>query len=136
MKILIDTNVILDLLLEREPFVESASLLFEQIERGNLVGYIAATTITNIFYIIRKTEGREAAFAAIHRLLIGLEFCVVDRQIIETALTLGLKDFEDSMQLACATLDQLDGIVTRDHHDFKDSPLPIYSPAELLKQIQ
>jgi predicted nucleic acid-binding protein len=68
-KILIDTNIVLDLLLEREPFVEPAIALFEQIEQGKLMGAIAATTITNIFYIIRKTEGREVALAAIHRLL-------------------------------------------------------------------
>lgn len=135
MKILIDTNVVLDLLLEREPFVETAIALFEQIERGNLAGYIAATTITNIFYIIRKTEGREVALAAINRLLIGLRFCAVDRQTVKTALTLGLKDFEDSIQLACATLNQLDGIVTRDHKDFIGSDLPIYSPTELLNQL-
>ncbi len=135
MKILIDTNIVLDLLLEREPFVENAILLFEQIEQGKLEGYIAATTITNIFYIIRKTEGREVAIAAINRLLIGLRFCAVDRQTVETALSLGLKDFEDSIQLACATLSQLDGIVTRDRKDFIGSNLPIYSPTELLNQL-
>ena len=135
MKILIDTNVVLDLLLEREPFVEEAILLFEQTERGNLEGYIAATTVTNIFYIIRKTEGREVALAAINRLLMGLQFCAVDLQTIETALSLGLKDFEDSIQLACATVNQLDGIVTRDRKDFIGSNLPIYSPTELLSQL-
>ncbi|MEG4144350.1 PIN domain-containing protein [Microcoleus sp. Pol12B5] len=135
MKILIDTNIVLDLILEREPFVETASALFEQIERGNLEGYIAATTITNIFYIIRKTEGREVALAAIHRLLTGLRFCAVDRQTVETSLSLGLKDFEDSIQLACATLNRLDGIVTRDRKDFIGSNLPIYSPTELLNQL-
>ena len=135
MKILIDTNVVLDLLLQREPFATSAIALFEQIERGNLAGYIAATTITNIFYIIRKTEGREVAIAAIHRLLIGLQFCAVDRQTVTTALTLGLKDFEDSIQLACATIAQLDAIVTRDRKDFIGSTLPVYSPTEILNQI-
>ena len=135
MKLLIDTNVVLDLLLEREPFVKTAITVFEQIERGNLDGYIAATTITNIFYIIRKTEGREVAFAAINRLLIGLRFCAVDRQTVNTALSLGLKDFEDSIQLACAALHQLDGVVTRDHQDFSGSKLPIYSPTELLNQL-
>jgi predicted nucleic acid-binding protein len=134
-KILIDTNIVLDLLLEREPFVETAIALFEQIERGNLEGYIAATTITNIFYIIRKIEGREVALAAINRLLIGLQFCVVNYQTVETALSLGLKDFEDSVQLACATLNQLDGIVTRDHKDFISSNIPIYAPTELLNQL-
>ena len=135
MKILIDTNIVLDLLLERAPFVEPAIALFEQIEQDNLEGYIAATTITNIFYIIRKTEGREVAFAAIHRLLVGLQFCAVDRQTVETALSFGLKDFEDSIQLAYATLNQLNGIVTRDQKDFIGSNFPIYSPTELLSQI-
>jgi predicted nucleic acid-binding protein len=134
-KILIDTNVVLDLLLERDPFVEDAIALFEKIERGNLEGYIAATTITNIFYIIRKTEGREVALAAINRLLIGLRFCAVDKQTVEAALSFGLKDFEDSIQLACATLNQLDGIVTRDHKDFIGHNSPIYSPTELLNRL-
>jgi predicted nucleic acid-binding protein len=134
-KILIDTNIVLDLLLEREPFVENAILIFEQIEQGKLEGYIAATTITNIFYIIRKTESREVAISAINRLLIGIQFCAVDRQTVETALSLGLKDFEDSIQLACATLSKLDGIVTRDRKDFAGSNLPIYSPTELLNQL-
>jgi predicted nucleic acid-binding protein len=135
MKILIDTNIVLDLLLEREPFVENAIALFERIEQGDLEGAIAATTVTNIFYIIRKTEGREIAITAINRLLIGLRFCAVDKQTVETALNLGLKDFEDSIQLACATLNQLDGIVTRDRKDFIGSNLPIYSPTELLNQL-
>jgi predicted nucleic acid-binding protein len=134
-KILIDTNIVLDLLLEREPFVENAILIFEQIEQGKLEGYIAATTITNIFYIIRKTESREVAISAINRLLTGIQFCAVDRQTVETALSLSLKDFEDSIQLACATLSKLDGIVTRDRKDFVGSNLPIYSPTELLNQL-
>lgn len=135
MKILIDTNIVLDLFLEREPFVENVILIFEQIEQGKLEGYIAATTITNIFYIIRKTESREVAITAINRLLIGIQFCAVDRQTIETALSIGLKDFEDSIQLACATLSKLDGIVTRDRKDFIGSNLPIYTPTELLNQF-
>lgn len=135
MKVLIDTNIVLDLLLEREPFVETASDLFEQVERGSLKGYIAATSITNIFYIIRKAEGREVALAAIHRLLTGLQFCSVNRQIVKTALSLGLKDFEDGIQLACATLNQLDAVVTRNGKDFPDDNLSIYSPTELLCQL-
>jgi predicted nucleic acid-binding protein len=134
-KILIDTNVVLDLLLEREPFVETAIALFDQIEQGKLEGAIAATTITNIFYIIRKTEGREVALDAINRLLIGLQFCAVDRQTVETALSLDLKDFEDGIQLACANLSQFDAIVTRDRQDFIGSNLPIYSPTELLNHL-
>lgn len=135
MKVLIDTNIVLYLILERQPFVEDATALFEQIERGNLEGYIAATTLTNIFYIIRKAEGREVALAAINRLLIGLQLCAVDRQTVETALSLELKDFEDGIQLACAMLSRLDAIATRDAQDFSGSTLPIYSPADLLNQL-
>ncbi|WP_293148727.1 MULTISPECIES: PIN domain-containing protein [unclassified Microcoleus] len=60
---------------------------------------------------------------------------LIDTNIVETALSLGLKDFEDSIQLACATLSQLDAIVTRDRKDFIGSNLPIYSPTELLNQL-
>jgi predicted nucleic acid-binding protein len=90
---------------------------------------IDTNIVLDIFYIIRKAKSREVAIAAINRLLIGIQFCTVDRQTAETPLSLGLKDFEDSIQLACATLSQLDGIVTRDRN------LPIYSPTELLNQL-
>ena len=133
--ILIDTNVVLDLLLKRAPYFEEAVALFGHIEQGQVTGYIAATTITNIFYILRKAQGRDIALAAIQRLLSGLELCAVDRQTVDTALSLGLKDFEDSIQLACATLTQLDAIVTRDQSDFADSSFPVYSPADLLDQL-
>lgn len=135
MNILVDTNIVLDLLLERDPFIEGAIALFDRIERGQVIGYIAATTITNIFYILRKAQGRDVALAAIQRLLIGLQLCPVDRQTVETALTFGLKDFEDSIQLACATLSQLDAIVTRNAQDFSGGSLPIYSPTDLLDQL-
>ncbi len=57
MKVLIDTNIVLDLLLEREPFVEDATALFEMVEMSRIQGYIAATTVTNVFYIVRKAQG-------------------------------------------------------------------------------
>lgn len=136
MKILIDTNIVLDLILEREPFVDLAIALFEQVERGNIEGYIAATTVTNIFYIIRKLRGYTAAISAVHQLLTGLYFCAVDRQTVEMALNIGLTDFEDSIQLACASLAQLDAIVTRDRQDFSASKLPVFSPRELLEQLE
>ncbi|MEL6470431.1 MAG: PIN domain-containing protein [Cyanobacteria bacterium J06623_4] len=70
-------------------------VFFEQIERGNFVGHIAATTVTTIFYIVRKTEGRDVALSTIHRLLAGLQICPVNRKTVELALSIALKDFED-----------------------------------------
>jgi predicted nucleic acid-binding protein len=135
MKVLIDTNIVLDLLLEREPFINDALSLFEQIEQGKLKGYIAATTITNIFYIIRKAENREVAVDAVNRILIGLELCEVNRMVIETALRQGLKDFEDGIQLGCAITSQLDVIVTRDLKDFAGANFLVCSISDLLARL-
>jgi predicted nucleic acid-binding protein len=135
MKILIDTNIVLDLLLEREPFADDASRLFQLVDHGQIDGYIAATTITNIFYILRKTHGRELALDAIERLLLELIFCPVDRAVVETALQAGLKDFEDGVQLACAELNQVEAIVTRDQKDFVGASLPILTIAEVETRI-
>ena len=135
MKILLDTNIVLDLILEREPFVNEAILLFEKIEQGQIIGYIAATTITNIFYIIRKAEGRDTAIGAIKRILIGLRFCDVDRAVVSTALELGLKDFEDGIQLACAQLNHLDAIVTRDLKDYAATNFPIWSVKDTMRNL-
>jgi predicted nucleic acid-binding protein len=135
MRILIDTNIVLDLLLEREPFFEEAIALFELVETSVVEGFIAATTITNIFYILRKAQGKEPALQAISRIASGLEICAVDRTTILQALTSNLKDFEDGVQFACAVLNQMDAIVTRDLSDFASVSLPVWSIAQLQSQL-
>jgi predicted nucleic acid-binding protein len=104
MRILIDINVVLDFLQEREPFVEDAAKLFEKIDAGEIEGFIAATTITNIYYIIRKAAGIVAAQDAITQILTDLYICPVDRSVIEQAISLNFRDFEDAVQYACAIL--------------------------------
>ncbi|WP_035990344.1 PIN domain-containing protein [Leptolyngbya sp. KIOST-1] len=135
MKVLVDTNIVLDVILEREPFVESATDLFALIENGKIQGYIAATTITNIFYIVRKLEGREVALDAIARLLRGFNLCAVESQVIQRALELNLPDFEDGVQLACAVLGNLDAIAIRDGGDFQGVNFTILSTASLVAQF-
>lgn len=135
MRVLIDTNVVLDVILEREPFVEAAIALFALIEAGKIQGYIAATTITNIFYIVRKIEGREVALNAIARLLQGLNLCAVETRVIQRALDLNLHDFEDGVQLACAILESLDAVVTRDVNDFQNTNFTVLSTAHIVDQF-
>ncbi|MGG6237048.1 PIN domain-containing protein [Nodosilinea sp. AN01ver1] len=130
-----DTNVVLDVVLEREPFVETANTLFALIEAGRLQGYITATTITNIFYIVRKLKGREVALEAIAKLLRGMVLCSVTHQVIQLALTLSLDDFEDGVQLACAASEALDAIVTRDQNDFQEAGFTVLSAADLVMQL-
>ncbi|MBN3943120.1 PIN domain-containing protein [Nostoc sp. NMS9] len=131
MRILIDTNVVLDFLQEREPFVEDAAKLFAKIDAGEIEGFIAATTITNIYYIVRKAAGAIAAQDAIVQILTDLHICAVDRGILERALALNFQDFEDAVQCACGITHGVDAIVTRDASGFVSAGILVIAPGEL-----
>lgn len=131
MRVLIDTNVVLDFLLEREPFVESAAKLFQQIDNGQIEGFITATTITNIYYILRKAAGSTIAIDAVSQILTDLNICMVDRQILKQAVDMNFQDFEDAVQYSCAVASQVDAIVTRDSSGFVTAEIPVISPDEL-----
>ncbi|MCF4968930.1 type II toxin-antitoxin system VapC family toxin [Nostoc sp. CMAA1605] len=131
MRILIDTNVVLDFLQEREPFVEDAAKLFEKIDAGEIEGFIAATTITNIYYIVRKSAGTIAAQDAIVQILTDLYICAVDREILEQAIALNFKDFEDAVQCACGIAHGVDAIITRDVSGFVSAGIPVIAPGDL-----
>ncbi|MBD2258448.1 PIN domain-containing protein [Pseudanabaena sp. FACHB-2040] len=130
MRILIDTNVVLDFLQEREPFVENAARLFERIA-GEIEGFIAASTITNIYYIIRRVAGEIAAQDAITQVMSEVNICAVDLEILEQALALNFEDFEDAVQYACALAHSVDAIVTRDASGFVSTEMPVVLPEDL-----
>ncbi|MBD1805194.1 PIN domain-containing protein [Microcoleus sp. FACHB-SPT15] len=131
MRVLIDTNVVLDFLQGREPFVENAARLFERIDTGEIEGFIAATTITNIYYIVRRAAGREVAQNAITQVLSDLNICAVNLGVLEQALALNFEDFEDAVQYACAVAHNVDAIVTRDTSGFVNVEIPVVLPDEL-----
>lgn len=131
MRVLIDTNVVLDFLQEREPFVENAARLFERIDAGEIEGFIAATTITNIYYIVRRAAGRVVAQDAIMQVLSDLNICAVNLEILEQALALNFEDFEDAVQYACAVMHDVDAIVTRDASGFVNAKIPVVLPEEI-----
>lgn len=136
MKLLFDTNVILDVLLNREPFANEAAQLFSAVEEGMLQGMLAATTITTIFYLGTKVLGQAAAKKAITQLLSLFEVAIINRIVLEEALTLNFADFEDAVIYQAACHANTDGIVTRNVKDYKKSKLPIYNPAELLSFLK
>ncbi len=131
MRVLIDTNVVLDFLQEREPFVEDAAKLFERIDAREIEGFIAATTITNIYYIVRKAVGVEIAEDAVTQILSDLQICTIDRAILKQAVALSFRDFEDAVQYACAIAYGVDAIVTRDVSGFVGTEILVKSPREL-----
>ncbi len=136
MKVLIDTNIVLDFLLQREPFFQEAELLFQAIEFGQTVGYITATTLTDIFYIARRhTRNVEQARQAVAETLKVMDICPVNRAVLESAFGFGLVDFEDAVQIACAVAQGLDAILTRDTQGFLSSPIAVLSVQELLQQL-
>ena len=103
MRVLLDTNVLLDALLAQEPFVADAAFLLEAVEAGRLEGFVAATTVTDVHYLVgRQTKSAEVATTAVTRLLKLMEICPVDRRVLEQAIVLGLVDFEDAVQVASA----------------------------------
>ncbi len=136
MRVLIDTNIVLDALLERQAFVQDAKSLLTAIQSHQIEGYVTATTLTNIFYIVRKqTKSIERAREAVAMTLALMKICDVNRNILETAFASNLRDFEDAVQLACAYAKNVDAIVTRNADDFADASLPILSVQQLFEQM-
>ncbi len=135
MQILFDTNVLLDVLLEREPHVREAAALFEAVETGRLTGLVGATTVTTIYYLAERAGDHEAAEAGIRQLLRLFEVAPVTRAVLEEALALGFGDFEDAVLHEAARHAGAEGIVTRNVEDFQGS-LPIYTPGELLHILE
>jgi predicted nucleic acid-binding protein len=136
-RVLIDTNIVLDYLLERDPFLQDAEALFDAIDAEKVIGHVTATTLTDIFYIARRqTRSTELARQAISNILASMVICPVNRAILEDAFTSGLPDFEDAIQICCATSQSLDAILTRDIQGFTSSAIPVLSVRQLLDRLQ
>lgn len=132
MRVLFDTNIILDVLLDREPFVHASSDLLSCAERGDISGYLCASTVTTLFYLASKTVGKEQAHTHLSMLLRVFDVAAVNRTVIESALASQFGDFEDAVLCCAAAHAGLDAIVTRNPRDFKLAKIPIYQPNELL----
>jgi len=127
-KILFDTNVVLDVLLNRHPHSVMSARLLAKVERGELVGCLGATTVTTIFYLAAKANGVHSARKQIDSLLRLFEIAAIDRKVLESALSGGFSDFEDGVLHEAAIQFGVDGIVTRNFGDFALAKLPVYSP--------
>lgn len=134
-RLLFDTNVVLDVLLNRQPWVAEASRLWKATDEGGIVGYIVASSLTDIFYVARRLAGLDTAHRAVQVCLDAFEICPVDRSALEQAAAFPGDDFEDNVQIACASHLALDGIVTRDPQGFMSSPLPVLTPLEAIARF-
>jgi predicted nucleic acid-binding protein len=129
--VLFDTNVVLDLLLDREPFSLNAARCFSKVEAGEIEGWLCGTTVTTLHYLIKKSAGAAKALEGISLLLSLFEIAPVNKSTLERALKLPFKDFEDAVLHESARLVNVDVIVTRNPADFRHSIVPVRLPEEL-----
>lgn len=136
MRVMLDTDVTLDFLLGRKPFFETASELFELNANGIFDAYISGITPINVFYLGRKVVGAPKIRQGIADLLKLVRISNVTLESLKKALDLPFADYEDAVQHCCATAEGLEAIVTRNVRDYKNSILPVFTPAEFLSHIK
>jgi predicted nucleic acid-binding protein len=135
MHILLDTDVVLDFLLARQPFDQEARAIWMACAQGHVTGYISPITPVNVFYIARKSKGVAIARQLVADMLGVVKVCPLDQAMIQAAYALPMADFEDAVQAAAAAAARLDVLVTRNTKDYSDAPLPVLTPTEVLARL-
>ena len=135
MKILIDTNVILDVLCSREKFLEYSSKIWKLCEVKKLDGYVSALSIPNIVYILRKELTPEKTQQIIDQIFIVFNIIDLKAEDLKEAAAMKPSDYEDALQMICASRIKADFIITRNIKDFMESKITAIKPSELLERI-
>jgi predicted nucleic acid-binding protein len=133
-KLLFDTNVVLDVLLDRQPHAEASASIWAAIETGAAEGMLAAHAVTTIHYLVRKETGNARARRIVSAILRVFKVASVDGAVVQDALHLPFSDFEDAVTSAAARLADCDYIVTRDPKGFRNSPVRALTP-EAIKPL-
>lgn len=144
-RVLVDGEILLDILLDRDVFAEEASKLWQLIESQQIEAYVTPTTLSKIFEIGRESQGVEIAWQAVSQFQEIMKVCPVDANIIQKASSFKLDDFEVAVQLACATVMKLDVIITRkiqefypffqDFQDIDEGILSVVTAEEFLERL-
>jgi predicted nucleic acid-binding protein len=134
-RVLIDLNVILDVLQRREPFYATSARVLACAEADIVEGWVAAHSLTTLFYLLAKYQSVARARVTLSELLSFLLVAAVDQAVIEQALNLPYHDFEDAVQMMAAVRSGVDYLVTRNVQDYASGPLPALQPAELLPLV-
>ena len=134
MDLLIDSNVVLDVILNREPFFNHSEKVLRLGVSADINAYISAAAVTDIYYISYRTlRDNELVYNWLLRIFSFTKLISVKPEHIHNAVNLHWKDFEDAVQYSVAKFNGLDGIVTRNMKGFKDSDVKIFTPEEIIK---
>ncbi|GAB2491729.1 PIN domain-containing protein [Algoriphagus taiwanensis] len=129
----LDSDIILDLLMDRKPFSEDSKVIFQLSGAGQIHIYCSSIIVTNVFYIIRKTFGKQKAVESVGSLLNFCGILAVGEKEIRNAYQSDFSDFEDSIQYHVATAKpEIQAIITRNKKDYILSKIPVISPEEFL----
>ena len=143
MKAFLDTNILLDLLLERDGYEASAQIL-QLRDEDKIDLCVSILTMVNVAYVYRKTVGQNAVIPNLKCLSAIVDVLPMDNDTLEQALYMEGKDFEDTLQYLCAVQNRCDAIITRNEKDFRFSrglrgnpeQIPVYSPESFLKRFK
>lgn len=136
MIILVDTNVVLDLLLKRKPYSVAARTIITKCAERDIIGYLAAHSIPNLLYILRKDYSQEERRKFIRNLCDIFRISDLNAEKIISAIDNdGFTDFEDCLQEECAVEAMADYIVTRNPEDYKKSRVKVIGPDEFVKLL-
>jgi predicted nucleic acid-binding protein len=133
--LLVDTNVVLDVVLERAPSVGDATALFDLVARGQAPAFIAGHTVTTVHYVVERERDRRTATTAISDLLTLFPVVALDTADFQRALALRLRDFEDAVQAVACLRVGAQFLVTRNAKDFRGAPVTPRAPGEVLALI-
>ena len=136
LKVLFDLNIILDVLQKREAFYDFSARSLARAETGDIQGWLAAHSISTLFYLIAKDKNPEQARVAVTSMLQFLKVAPIDQGIIEQALNLPYRDFEDAVQMSAGVFINADYLLTRNVKDYQPALLTVIQPAELLAVLE
>lgn len=136
MKIFVDTNIIIDLIADRKPYSKYALILFTRAEHKKLKLYCSSHSVATTHYLLKKYMEEKKLREILYSLLDLIQIIPVDTDIIKKGLRSKHKDFEDALQILCASsVEKMDFIVTRNLKDFVNSEIQVLSPDEIIKHI-
>lgn len=136
MRLFLDTNVVLDLLAERQPFYDSIAKIATLADHKKLTLVVSPLTFTTVEYILKRFESSESVLNKLRKFKIICEVCQVDEQTVEKGLHSEFKDFEDAIQYFSAVQANCSVIITRNGKDFRKSTLAIMTADEYLNSIR
>ncbi len=132
-RVFLDTDVVLDLLLAREPFFAPAADLFLAIQDGRIDGCLSPLAFSNLFYILRQQMSAPEAVRALRKLKLLVRVLPIDEKVVDLALASAFADFEDALQYYTALAHNIAAVVTRNKRDYREAKLPILDARECIE---